>query len=226
MQTLLKTASEINLLLTNYQTNIDNGEIIKFEGENIEVLKTIDEELNNEFGNILNLSIIISKSCLQRLLIEVYDIDIGFLYQSDRLFNEGINNLLNSNKGDLSTYLTKTRQTWLSEVNQLRINREHHNWLLGKTKFVGKPPFLHIIYPLVNEVPVNEYSRRIANRSVRFVEDLIAYGYQDLVYSPIKLLEINEEQRDKSCPKRFMAIPSISSENCWKIKYQEFFEFL
>jgi hypothetical protein len=227
LEIILRTAISLNDVLTSYQNDLfeDNG-IVKISNGNIEITKSINTELDRDIGEIINLSVITCKTNLQRFLREVFNFDIGFLFQKPQTFQKKINEFKNNGEYAFYSYCTEIRNLWLEELIDLRTKREHDSWHLEKIKFSGEPPALHVYFPTINNIPVNLYSRQTVNRSCFFVENMISYAFQRIVNSPIKLIELDNNLRNAACPTRFQFAPKFDYLDYWSIGFSDSFDFL
>jgi len=222
-----RSAEETINLIYGHRKSVLNGNAIReYEGNYI-VDEIIDDQLNQYFGNFLDEGVIAYKDCLQNFITNIYGFDIGFLFGKPKPFAKGIIRLRSEGNNTLADYIESVRNEWSENFIKLRNNR-HGGWRLPRLEYelwasgIGRVKFL-----TVNGLLVENFTTIHANRIFRFVEDIIAYGFQQFYSSTIYLSEIPKESQDPSCPKRFKtSAKGLGSDVPWDLVYQDELDFI
>lgn len=212
---------------TGYLSSVASGETIRIEDGNLHVNSTIDDELRANFSQLITHSIIAIKSNLQAILREVLKLDIGFLFQGESEFDQGINYLVATGDIVLANYLETTRKVWLQDLALLRIAIEHSGWVLDRIEFTQRGGRVELIIPKINGIQVNAYVVRLVNRVLVFIENMLVYSMLKFSMPAIYLAEIQKNERDGISPSRFRLIPhGLEDTPPWALIYFEETDFL
>jgi hypothetical protein len=220
---------EVLGLLNRHKINLASGRAVRILKNQYDILETIDTPLGQSVDKVITQGIIAIKTGLQRLLLDVFDIDIGFIFQKPKKFNDGIEKLKATSKNDLAEYLVTVRNEWLSDLLELRNQQEHSGWTLTGIKYsLVDGTTVNIELPTVLGVSVEDFARLIPNRILLFIENSLIYAFQEISKNrPINIVEIPHESRDISMPKRFRLTPrGLDPSKPWKITYSDDLDFI
>ena len=218
-------------LIENHSKAILDGRVVEFSSnQTVVVNETIDIELGQAIDAFLDQSVISIKSCLQKMLREEFNLDIGFLFQNDQNFNKGLSSMRQNEGNELSNYLESVRTIWLSKFIDLRNDHEHHGLSLEKLDYIPiSNGGLSVKLPNILDLPINQFTKIYGNRILLFIENMMVYalfrGKED--FFSIYIYEIPNEKRDPSFPERFRFVPTgLQDLPKWKIDYFECDDFI
>lgn len=216
-------------LITNYEKEVRQDEVVKIKANQIIIIKTIDSSLGQLLDTLIDQSIVATKSGVQSILMDQLNLDIGFFFKGEKEFTKGITNLQKNNQLDLAFYLQEVRLNWHSNLQELRVNHEHRGWSLPEVEYIPIPPSsLQIILPKVDGIYIDDFAIRTTNRLLLFIENILAYAIQNnCAACPYYLVEIPSENRNPENPQRFKLLPrGLSVDIPWKLTYTETREFI
>ena len=77
------------------------------------------------------------------------------------------------------------------------------------------------IEPIVDELTVSEFSSKMLDHVMGFVEDMIAFAVQKRISGTLDLIEIPRAERDPDNVKRFrLGSPELQpNQRFWRLKY-------
>lgn len=216
-------AREVLRLSYTHQQDVATGRVIAFDPPGYQVLSTIDKELSQAIAKLLDQAVIACKSTLQRMLDEVLQLDIGFLYMKDPAFEEGLASLQRDGVTDLQAYLVAVRATWLSALLSLRNKHEHEGWTLPRCDYaMPTPGHVTLRLPHIDAAPVDQWAQKTANQVLRFVEDMIVFGLARRAPHPLYIVEVPPQHRDPRNVLRFrLAAKGFHNNTQWTIAYAE-----
>jgi len=211
----------------DYFSSIKSGDSVKIENGQIQVIRTIDTELIQDVNKTIDQSVIAIKSALQKILKKMFAIDIGFLFQKEDIFNDGIKTLRDKSEEPLAEYLIAVRSNWLWELLTLRNAIEHEGWVLDRIEYYFGQNRIAVKIPEINGVPVNIYVSQTVNRVLLFIENMMVFGMQQFPRYPLFVTEIPKEQRNPKSPERFrLSTFGLEEVIPWSIRYSEESDFL
>ncbi|MHB8857541.1 MAG: hypothetical protein ACYC6K_13080 [Bellilinea sp.] len=216
-------------LVDSHRSAIQNGNLIQFRANQYDILETIDKPLSQAVDLLIDQTIIATKTGLQKILKDPLNLDIGFFFQKDKDFHEGLKNLRALGENDLAQYLQDVRVNWHSKLQELRTEHEHGGWSLDSIEYELTAPYtVKINLPTVLSMPVNEFVLKTANRVLFFIENMMVYAMLRYSHqSPIFVVEIPIESRNPPNPKRFRLAPKgLDGSTPWVITYQDAREFV
>lgn len=215
-------------LLAEHVRRIDEGEAVRFRENQYDILENIDTQLSQEVDKLIDQSIVATKGGLQDILRDLFDLDIGFLFQQDSGFAAGISQLRSDGYADLADYLEDVRKTWMSDLQDLRNRHEHHGWSLDPLEYrLAAPDKVRTILQDVDGVSIDEFLKRTANRVLLFVENMMVYSMSRRTNYPIFVKEIPPESRNPIDPKRFALAPrGLDKSPEWEISFVEGDDFV
>lgn len=199
MKATKESAQDISRIISLHEEGISSGNLVDINNNSFSIRESIDDELNQELGMLLDNGVISAKNLLQNFLKKIYGINIGFLYQEHNGFRKGKDALRVQGEYEFAKYLEQVRSSWLEEFIFLRGLKHHEGWTLDPVDYsFVTPKTVSVTFPKVNDVQVDEYAIRSANRIILFIETSIAYGFQTSKRVPIYLIEIPMEKRANS----------------------------
>ena len=141
---------------------------------------------------------------------DLFGLKIGFLFQKEVNFNNGLENLNTECLTSLSHYLRSVR-FWTNQlVNDIWNSAKHSDWKLSAPDLrIIELPAVQVNLPRVFDTPVDLFALQTVNRCCLLVEDLIVYGFHFHRSSPILIMEIPKETRIYHQNKRFQAYPKF-----------------
>lgn len=223
-------AREVVTSIDTHTKAIEVGRAVQFRKNQFDILETIDVPLGQSVDKLIDQSVVAIKTGLQKMLKDQLDLDIDFLFQKETPFVTGIANLLSNGEKTLANYLEAVRNTWLSDLLQLRNDHEHHGWNLGGLQYHSvEQSILVVKLPVVLELPVDKFARFTANRVLLFIENMLAHAIQRNRndWYPVYLAEIPIEQRDPRNVQRFrLSTKSLYELPPWELKYQDSMDFV
>jgi len=214
---LRDTAAAINKIWDDYRKKITSGEIIRHSGQHIEITESIDRELKSEASNFLNIAARIVKNNMQTLM-KNQGVDIGFLFQKDTPFQNGVA-ALRASEPNLADYVDQVRQ-WSGPLIQVRNDLlEHGTFTFPKvTHDFSKNP-IEPQQPQVNNTPISDYANLVYNRVACLVEELTTYCLQKKLPNGITIEEVPLDRRPEEAPERFRITISGQGVNQWNLIY-------
>lgn len=165
-----------HLLLDDYASKVNNGQIIGASSQVFTVNESIDAELSSIFNNFVNSGHRAYKNVQN--LTRPFGLDIGPLYQREQLFDNYIIQLKSSGMMALADYLQQIRGAWCDDFNRLRNRIEHEDWQLGEIDFLLDENSIIAVLPQVYNENVFEYMKRIVCELSSFLENLVIYVFQ------------------------------------------------
>jgi len=222
-------AINIQEMIVSHFDAIQNGNAVRYRGNQYDILETIDIPLSQAVDLLLDQSIVATKAGLQNILKDPLKMDIGFFFQNKNLFNQGVGNLRASSENNLAQYLHDVRNSWHEELQDLRVQHEHKGWSLKNIEYqlIEKSGLL-LSLPIILGMSVNDFAIKTANRVLLFIENMMVYAMQRYCYQyPIFVVEISKEKRDPANPQRFRLAPKgLDTSPPWVIAYSDDLDFI
>ena len=221
-------AQEVVKLIAMHKGAIASGRIVRIGEGHYQVLETIDRQLGQAVDKLLDQAVVACKTTLQRMLAEVFGIEIGFAYQKDAAFQEALSNVDQEGHSDLAPYLTAVRQAWLSSLLAIRNRHEHEGWALRKCDYaLASPQEVVLLLPVLERTPIDVWATKTANQALTFVEEMLVYAMSRRTRHPIFITEIPEGRRDPAQVKRFRpAARGLEEAPKWIPSYAEGHDFV
>jgi hypothetical protein len=228
LQAIRDAAIKVRDLVYFHLHAIKIGKAIKIGSNQYDILEVIDVPLSEAIDQLIDQSIIATKSGLQTMLKDQLNLEIGFFFQQEKEFKKGIENLQALGETDLAQYLQNIRDYWHSQLQELRVQHEHKGWSLKRLNYrLSGPQSVIVDLPIVLDMPVNEFAIKTANRILLFVENMMVYAMQRHCQFPIFVAEIPKESRDFRNPQRFRLAPrGLDPSQPWVITYREDMDFI
>jgi hypothetical protein len=209
LEIALKSSRDLNSICKNLIDDGLLGNLFKtYPDGGSELINTKQLDIQKEFDALISNSSIAIKTHLQRLLKEIYGFDIGFLFQKEKNFNEGLSNLELIDKKLITKYLQSVRKWTEQLINDIWNIGKHEYWRLNPIELkITKKPIVHVTLPKIFGMPIDSFAILTLNRCCKLVEDLIIYGFNNHRYSSIIIKEVPIKLRQKNKNRRFRAYP-------------------
>lgn len=212
------TLQEIVKLFSEHVEKVVQGKIVKIDENSIHVNEDINSELRKQVGIFIYSAARILKNGMQALA-KFFNINIGFLFQKDNAFLQGIEKF-EAFKPDLAHYIREARK-WSDRLNQTRNNIDHPLWQLPNVEYLNNSNSIQVEEPQVSGQPVTEFVKFIFDRLICFIEDVTMYCIQAKLPKGISLTEIPLSQRKSEMPLRFRLILTTGITPVWNINYNQ-----
>lgn len=216
-------------LVTSHFIAIQSGKAIQYRGNQYDILETIDIPLSQAVKQLIVQSIVATKMGLQKILGDPLNLDIGFFFQKDDQFSQGIADLRASGENNLPQYLQDVRDSWHAKLQDLRVQLEHGGWTLDSIKYrLAETSRVMPSLPIILGMPVNDFAVKTANRVLLFIENMMVFALQRYCHQyPIFIIEIPRESRDLMNPQRFRLAPKgLDTSPPWVIAYHDDMDFV
>jgi len=220
MQASRTATSGIERILQDHQRKLSSGEIVRFQGDTLDLAESVDQSLREEFNKLLVNGVIAIKA--SQKVTNYFGISIGCTFSEDPKFAKGRDELINLGHDSLAKYLADVRQTWSADFIDRRNGIEHDGWSLPLVGYEVHQPnrTIRIVEPEIDGTPVSKYSTLMLGRILNFVEDVIVYSFKTRVRPPLVVVEIPNSNRDPSSPKRFR-LGILGQETEWQPVFQD-----
>ena len=214
-----KAAHRIASTIKTHAERVRVGAAVVHRGPAVEVDESIDRDLTDALGKLYERGYAASKS-LQAVTRRL-GLSIGWLFQKEAAFREGIESYRQRGQEALADYLAAVR-AWSQEFLARRAAFTHSGEGTVASEYrLGTNHTIEFVPPGVDGMPLDQYALRTANRIIRLAEDLVAHAVASRLKSPMILCEIPREVRDPSIVRRFkLGIEGAESEP-WRITYEE-----
>lgn len=211
------TAKEIIEALTEHIHKVSKGEIARLIQNTIRIDESIDNKLRKQVEAFLNSTVRVLKDGMQKLS-RFLMLELGFLYQKQEAFNNGIDTL-SKTEPELADYLLETRR-WSERLILMR-NALHTGWMLPKMGYKNNSGIIEVVEPQISGEPVSEFVNYVIDRLCCFVEDISVYGLKTQMPSGISVTEIPLSKRKTDCPERFKVTFVNGGMQIWTITYHD-----
>ena len=208
----------INKLVFDHRRKAEAGELVSLQHNAIEIKESIDLPLMQNLSIFINSGARALKS-MQPLLTN-YGIDIGFLFQKEAKYQQGLCDL-QVKDAVLFEYISSVRSSWSEKFMERRNLLEHHGWCLSRVNYRISPDNIVIFEPDIDGLLVTQYADKMSNRINAFVEELIAYAFSKLLLASFVLTEIPDNKRHPSNPTRFEITLAGTGKVPWGLKYDD-----
>ena len=220
-------ALEINRLISEHVHDIQHRGIIRIEENQFSIDKTIDIPLHQVTDKLLDQSIVALHG-LQRILKKPLGLHIGFLFQQNGEFKQGITKLRRDGEIVLANYLVDVRTKWLWNLIGVRNAAQHEGWQLPE--IVYKPTMdkaVLVTLPQIGEVRIDLFARVTANRVLLFIENMMVHTMARNIPDGIYIIEIPKSERNPENPVRFTyGGVGLSTSPRWHLQYEEDMDFV
>jgi len=207
-------------MLSIHKQKVQNGKIIKFQHSAVDIMESIDEDMNEQISAYLIYGVRALKGTQK--VLAYFDINIGSFFQKQAAFDAGMKDLTSQNHSALSKFLIETRTKWSESFINRRNSIEHEGWSLDKIKYpIIAPQRVIAIEPKIDGIDISIYVKKMTDLILSFVENIIIYSLQSVLPPSVMIVEIPEDKRDPIMPIRFkldLRRPGIRE---WVIKYEE-----
>jgi hypothetical protein len=201
---------------SGHAAQITSGEIVRFEGPDLHILKSIDKSLGSEVESFLNSATRTVKNGMQ-ILANRLGVDIGFLFKKLSAFETGVITLGQTDPA-LAAYLQEARK-WTETLVTLRNSLEHGLWSLPRTNYTRADKSVSVSEPEALDMPITKFADYFFNRVFCFVEEVTAHCLQRKMLDGTSLTEVPLDDRLSEAPERFRVTPAIGGCPVWTIKH-------
>jgi hypothetical protein len=214
----LRDASvSINKIWNAHRAKIISGEIVRINGQHIEITESADRELKREVSNFLNIGTRIIKNNMQTMMRNL-GVDVGFLFQKDSAFQNGLA-ARRTSEPLLSDYVYQVRQ-WSEPLILVRNGLlEHGTFTFPKITYAYDKNPIEPEQPKINDMLVCDYVNLVYDRLVCLVEELTAYCLQKKLPTGITIEEIPLDRRPAEVPERFRITMAGQGVPQWNLTY-------
>lgn len=218
LESLRDTARSIKQLYSSHSDAVARGQAARVVNGDIYVQESIDLELKKQVESVINTASRIVKERMKGLL-KILDINIGFLFQGEAAFNNGVVRLRPTDSA-LADYLVETRGKWCQRLLTIRNDLlEHGTWSLDHVRHEETGIGVRAIEPLVDGQPVTEFVAHTVDRVCCFVEELCTHALQLKMPHDVSLTEIPLGQRQPENVARFRVALIGGGAVIWSIAY-------
>lgn len=163
LENLRDSAKSIKNLYSSHSDAAAHGRAARTVNGDIYVDQPIDLELKKQIARFIGTASRIVKARMKRLL-KILDTNIGFLFQWEFAFKNGVARLRSSDPA-LADYLVETRAKWCERLLIIRNDLlEHGTWSLELVRYELSGTRVRAIEPLVDGQPVAEFAPHIVDR--------------------------------------------------------------
>lgn len=219
----LEAARSLNTISNQLIEDGLQGKLVEtFSDGNFGFVNTRGPLIQKEFDSLVEHSVVAIRTHLNRFLTDIFDIDIGKLFDKKSRFEAYLQELNLQNSGDLSAYLKDIRSWSDPLIDGIWNQTKHANYRLSEPLLeLMAFPNVTVTLPQVCNTPVNRYGFKTINRCCIFVEDMIVYGFQYLRHSPIRIIEIPLVDRPRYENKRFRADIKSPTNQLWSLSFKD-----
>jgi hypothetical protein len=215
LSTLRRIGKETIDLWSEHQAKVMSGQVARNQGIHIQVDETVDDRMMHNIETIIMNAADAAK--IFQNLTRLFGIDIGFMYQDEKKYHKGLQNLDQADPA-LADYLAESRK-WLQPLRLLRDELVHkpilHNRITYNRDASGS---IRANEPVVMGMPVTRFIPTLLSRLYRYVEEVLTWCYQRT--SQFNIGEIPIAQRDPQKPERFRFLFN-AGEQPWVIIYSD-----
>ena len=220
LESLRDTAKSIQKLYSSHSDAVARGEIARVANGDVYVDESIDLELKKQVESFINTAARIVKERMKGLL-KILGANIGFLFQREAAFNNGVARLKPSDPA-LADYLVETRANWSERLMTIRNDLlEHGTWSLDRVRYEQAETGVRAVEPLVDGEPVTEFVSHIMDRVGCFVEELCTHALQARMLHDVSLSEIPLSERKSENVARFRMALIGGGTPLWTIAYHD-----
>ena len=187
-------------LIINHKKNVEDGSIIKFQGEIIEVSESINRELKSNFKDFF-----VKGNRAITLLIPLfkkYGVSINFLFKNDKDFKKGLTDFSDKHKGSKYSEFVKMvlndRESWLSKFNKGRQKVEPDIKYIKNTG--GQ---VVCLIPKVDGLEILDLLDMLWGNLFDFIEDCVVFLINFNLEKPWEIVVVPEDKRDVSMPVKY-----------------------
>lgn len=212
------TTQDIIRLLDEHTRRVADGDIVRIQGQSIQISESIDRELRKHVEDFLNGATRAIKQGTQRLT-KVLGFEIGFLYQKPNVFQRGLASLGPSD-ARLADYLREVRQ-WSERLVQARNALEHDGWMLPSVGYSDTAGSVQVDEPHISGQRISEFAKFMLDRLMCFIEEVTVHCLQAQMPHGISVTEIPSANRAPEIPARFQVTLAAGGMPVWNIGYHQ-----
>lgn len=215
---LRDTAATINRIWCKHRAKITSGEIIRQNGQHIQILESIDRQLKSEVSNFLNVAARVVRNNMQTLL-KNQGVDVGFVFKTSANAFQDRLAALRTTDPFLADYMEQVRR-WSEPLILVRNDLlEHGTFTFPKVTYDLDRTPMEAKQPEINCLPVGNYANLVYDRIACFVEELTVFCLQKKLPAGITLEEIPLSSRPQEDLERFQITIDGRGVNRWNLAY-------
>jgi hypothetical protein len=201
----------------SHERRVRLGEIVRVSGRAIHIDENVDSALAQEMDAFLSASTRALKTGMQAVA-EQLGTGIGFLFQKQQGFDVGVA-ALEASDPHLAAYLRQARAQWSATLVGRRNAVEHENWRLSDVVYERDGAGVQAREPVVDGMPVTEFTRIMLDRVSSLTEDVTAHLLQKRLPRGVTITERALAEREESAPERFRVTLAIGGSPAWSLAY-------
>jgi hypothetical protein len=210
------SSRQIATLWIGHAAQISSGEIVRIEGSDLTILKSVDKALSSEVEAFVNIATRTIKNGMQTLANQL-GIDFGFLFKKQSAFDAGVATMRQTDLA-LADYLQEARN-WTEQLVTIRNSLEHGLWSLPRIGYTRTDASVAATEPMVLQMPVTKFADYFYNRVACFVEEVTAHCLQRRILDGVTLTELPPADRLAEAPERFRVTPAVGGDPRWTITH-------
>jgi hypothetical protein len=193
-------------IINNHKAKVENGSIIKFQHDVIEVSESIDKELKKNFKDFF-----VKGNRAMDLLVPFfknYGYSIGFVFKNDKDFLAGARKFSEKHNEEKHSNFLKMieadRKLWLPLFVSQRQEIEHEGTSLPGTKYMKtRPGEVAAVFPKIDGIEITELLKGKWWTLFEFVEDCVVALIDFKLEDPWIIVQIPEGKRDITMPLKY-----------------------
>lgn len=195
-------------IIENHKKALVAGKIAKFKNGFIRLDESIDFDLNIYFKDFF-IRGSIALDCLKGLTSRIFDVNIEFLFASEKKFEDGIVKFRAKHSGDLFKFFTDMlrdeRKQWFSTFVDMRNKIEHKGFKLPNVQHILQNGKITGVFPLMDGKEMTIVLEILWNNLFNFCEDAVVMMFATKIKedSGIGIIQIPPELRDDIMPVRY-----------------------
>ena len=209
LETLEETQEAINTLksiIVDHKAKVENGEIIEFQGDTIQINETIDRDLKKNFKDFF----VKGNRAVKRLvpLFKLYGYSFSFQFQKDKQFISGKKKFLTKHQGEkhinFLNMIENDRRSWLSSFIEIRRKIEHEGFSLPAIQYIKHTNGTIVaLFPTIDNIDLINFIDYFWQNLFEFIEDCVVSLIGFNLEKPWMIISVPEEKRDKSMPLKY-----------------------
>jgi hypothetical protein len=214
-----KAVRDIRNQITQHERRTASGEIIRWQRNAMAINESINAGLRDDLGRFLNSAVRAIK--LLQNVASLLNLNIGGLFAKEQNFQRQMKDLEAKGRAELAAYLRESRSHWSERLTSRRNALEHEGWTLDTVRYsVAADRTVQVCEPTVDSQRVSDWVTAQAAHVIVFVEDILMYGFQQMLPPYVAVVEIPLGERDPNIPTRFnVGFPQIQVVVRWVLRY-------